>query len=259
MLVYVRACSRSVTCRLPMCSSMVRRNRPGEMSIIHAGQYMSMRSALGSLYCVTGPIFICNTMPVSFLSTSSAREDRKFYKDRWGSRIVSVVDGAETRERHYTYKAITLYFPDPHSPISLQSLIDHWHKGGTYMQACTHPPRILLLRISCFREDEDGCALKLHTRVAISHQVRIPCYRDPGPDCDLVMYTVVACVLDCGAATNAGHYTARHIDHLRPQIAPHAPPQWKADDGKPIEPIRTEPTRDAVLSQQCYVILHCRS
>ena len=33
------------------------------------------------------------------------------------------------------------------------------------MQACTHPPKILLLRISRFREAEDGSMLKLHTRL----------------------------------------------------------------------------------------------
>ena len=72
---------------------------------------------------------------------------------------------AETREQQYTHKAVTLYFSDPSSPTSLQHLFDHWHKGGTYMQACTHPPKILLLRISRFREAEDGSMLKLHTRL----------------------------------------------------------------------------------------------
>ena len=133
------------------------------------------------------------------------------------------------------------------------------HKGGTYMQACTHPPKILILRISRFREAEDGSTLKLHSRVAIPCQVHIPCYREVGPACDLVMYTIVACVLRCGATSQAGHYTTRFINHLPPQAAPHAPPQWKADDSKPVEPVKTEPMRDAVLSQQCYVILLCRS
>ena len=108
-------------------------------------------------------------------------------------------------------------------------------------------------------EAEDGSTLKLHTRVAIPCQVHIPCYREVGSACDLVMYTIVACILHCGATSQAGHYTTRFIDHLPSQAAPHAPPQWKADDSKPIEPVKTEPMRDAVLSQQCYVILLCRS
>ena len=173
---------------------------------------------------------------------------------RCESRIVSETDGTETREQQYTHKAVTLYLSDPSSPTTLQ----HWHKGGTYMQACTHPPKILILRISRFRA-EDGSTLKLHTRVAIPCQVHIPCYREVGPACDLVMYTIVACILHCGATSQAGDYTTRFINHLPPQAASHAPPQWKADDSKPVESVKTEPMRDAVLSQRCYVILLCRS
>ena len=121
------------------------------------------------------------------------------------------------------------------------------------MQACTHPPKILILRISRFRA-EDGSTLKLHTRVAIPCQVHIPCYREVGPACDLVMYTIVACILHCGATSQAGHYTTRFIDHLPSQAAPHAPPQWKADDSKPIEPVKNR--ADERRSTQSTVLRH---
>ena len=49
-------------------------------------------------------------------------------QDRWESRIVSETDGTETREQHYTRKAVTLCFSDPSSPTNLQHLVDHWHK-----------------------------------------------------------------------------------------------------------------------------------
>ena len=81
---------------------------------------------------------------------------------RWESRIVSDADGTETREQHHTHKSITLNFPNPNHPTTLQSLIDHWHNGGTYLQACTHPSRVLLLRLSRFQGSEDHGTIKVH-------------------------------------------------------------------------------------------------
>ena len=180
---------------------------------------------------------------------------------RWESRIVSDIDGTETREQHHTHKSITLDFPDPHNATALQSLIDHWHNGGTYLQACTHPPRILLMRLSRFQDSEARGTLKLYTKVDIPTSVHVPCYSDPqhGEDCRNIPYLVVACVLHCGATVHAGHYTTRYINHLPSRIAPHAPPQWRADDSKPIEHIRTSVLHDSVLGQQCYLVLLCRT
>ena len=180
---------------------------------------------------------------------------------RWESRIVSDADGTETREQHHTHKSITLNFPDPNHPTTLQSLIDHWHNGGTYLQACTHPSRVLLLRLSRFQSSEAHGTIKVHTRVDIPTSVNVPCFSDPrhGEDCRSIPYLVVACVLHCGATIHAGHYTVRYINHLPPRTAPHAPPQWRADDSKPIEHIRTSVPHDSILGQQSYLVLLCRS
>ena len=145
---------------------------------------------------------------------------------RWESRIVSDADGTETREQHHTHKSITLNFPNPNHPATLQNLIDHWHNGGTYLQACTHPSRVLLLRLSRFQSSENHGTIKVHTRVDIPTSVHVPCFSDPrhGEDCRSIPYLVVACVLHCGATIHAGHYTVRYINHLPPSTAPHAPP-----------------------------------
>ena len=174
---------------------------------------------------------------------------------------MSDIDGTETREQHHTHKSITLDFPDPNNPTTLQSLIDHCHNGGTYLQACTHPPRVLLLRLSRFQDSEAHGTIKLHTRVDIPTSVHVPCYSDPrhGEDCRSIPYLVVACVLHCDATVHAGHYTTRYINHLPSRTAPHAPPQWRADDSKPIEHIRTSVPHDSILGQQSYLVLLCRS
>ncbi|CAE7226209.1 unnamed protein product, partial [Symbiodinium natans] len=95
---------------------------------------------------------------------------------KWESRIVSEVEGTETRGQHNTQRSITLDLADPYATTNLQALVDHWHTGGTYVQACTHPPRILLLRISRFLDTDAGETVKLHTRVTIPTAVQIPCY-----------------------------------------------------------------------------------
>ncbi|CAE7250598.1 unnamed protein product [Symbiodinium natans] len=98
---------------------------------------------------------------------------------KWESRIVSEVEGTETRGQHNTQRSITLDLADPYATTNLQALVDHWHTGGTYVQACTHPPRILLLRISRFLDTDAGETVKLHTRVTIPTAIQIPCYCDP--------------------------------------------------------------------------------
>ena len=75
---------------------------------------------------------------------------------RWESRIVSVEEGTESRGHHVTQRAITLDFPNPDEPTTLQNLINHWHSGETYLQACTHLPRIMILRISRLRAGPMG-------------------------------------------------------------------------------------------------------
>ena len=179
---------------------------------------------------------------------------------RWESRIVNLAEGPEIREQHFMNKAITLHIPDAPEPIDIQSLIDHWHQGGTYLQACTALPRIAMLRISRFREGPNGALKKLHTKIRLRHSLQIPQFKDPtNPnECDRIPYAIVACVLHCGATTSAGHYTTRFVNHLPPGLAPHAPPQWKADDGKPAEHIHIPLENDALLSQQCYILLLCR-
>ena len=94
------------------------------------------------------------------------------------------------------------------------------------MQACTHPPKILLLRISMFREAEGGSTRKLHTRVAIPCQVHIPCYREVGSACDLVMYTIVACAF---CVVEPHPWPLHNEIHKSPstQAAPHAPPNGR--------------------------------
>ena len=168
--------------------------------------------------------------------------------------MVPKLGSSITRIRLLRFISRTPVAPPVSSTLSIIGI-----KEETYMQACTHPPKILILRISRFRRQRTGVRSNCTPGFAIPCQVHIPCYREVGSACDLVMYTIVACILHCGATSQAGHYTTRFIDHLPSQAAPHAPPQWKADDSKPIEPVKTEPMRDAVLSQQCYVILLCRS
>ena len=177
---------------------------------------------------------------------------------RWESRIVT--EGPEIREQHFMNKAITLHIPEASEPIDIQHLIDHWHQGGTYLQACTALPRIAMLRISRFKESPTGTLQKLHTKIRLTHNLQIPQFKDPtNPnECDHIPYAIVACVLHRGATTSAGHYTTRFVNHLPTGLAPHAPPQWKADDGKPIEHIHIPLENDALLSQQCYILLLCR-
>ena len=128
------------------------------------------------------------------------------------------------------------------------------------MQACTHPPRILLLRISRFSGGRGREYAQTAHQVAIPCQVHIPCYREVGSACGLVMYTIVARILHCGTTSQAGHYTTRFINHLPPQAAPYVPPQnGRQMTASQWKPVRTELMRDAVLSQQCYVVLLCRS
>ena len=180
---------------------------------------------------------------------------------KWESRIVSEVEGTETRGQHNTQRSITLDLADPYATTNLQALVDHWHTGGTYVQACTHPPRILLLRISRFLDTDAGETVKLHTRVTIPTAIQIPCYCDPhqGAACTYVTYLVTACVLHRGSTIHGGHYTTRFLNHLPPRVAPQAPPQWHADDSKPIEHVNIAVTHDSVLSQQCYLVLLCRT
>ena len=101
---------------------------------------------------------------------------------RWESRIVSEADGTESRGHHFTQRAITLDLPDHDRPINLQGLIDYWRQGGTYLQACTNLPRIMLLRISRFRAGPAGETIKLHTKVVVTPKVAIPAFahRDLG-------------------------------------------------------------------------------
>ena len=144
---------------------------------------------------------------------------------RWESRIVSVEEGTESRGHQVTQRAITLDLPNPDEPTTLQNLINHWHNGDTYLQACTHLPRIIVLRISRFRAGPMGETVKLHTRVAIPMEVNIPAFthRTLGAECSLHSYAVVACILHCGATANAGHYTVRYLNHMSPREAPEAP------------------------------------
>ena len=180
---------------------------------------------------------------------------------RWESRIVSEVEGTESRGHHFTQRAITLDLPDHDRPISLQGLIDYWYRGGTYLQACTNLPRIMLLRVSRFRAGPAGETIKLHTRVEITPKVTIPVFvhRVLGGECRGQPYAVVACVLHCGVTANAGHYTTRYVNHLSAREAPDAPPQWIADDSKPTQSVNTGIRFDNVLSKQCYLVLLCRT
>ena len=180
---------------------------------------------------------------------------------RWESRIVSVEDGTESRGSHVTQRAVTLDLPNPDRPTNLQALINHWHHGDTYLQACTHLPRILILRISRFQVGSAGATLKLHTKVDIPLHVQIPAFthRTLGADCTHHSYTVVACILHNGATADAGHYVVRYLNHMNPNEAPEAPHQWIADDSKPAQSLRIQPQNDVVLGQQCYLALLCRT
>ena len=180
---------------------------------------------------------------------------------RWESRIVSVEDGTESRGSHVTPRAITLDLPNPDEPTTLQALINHWQNGDTYLQACTHLPRILVLRVSRFRAGPMGATIKLHTRVAIPMKVQIPTFmhRTLGAECSHHSYTVVACILHCGATADAGHYTVRYLNHMNPREAPEAPHQWIADDSKPAQNLRIRPSNDVVLGRQCNLALLCRT
>ena len=173
---------------------------------------------------------------------------------------MSDAEGTESRGQHITQRAITLDLPDPDRSTHLQSLVDFWHRGDTYLQACTHLPRVLLLRISRFRAGPNGETIELRTRVTISHHVTIPAFahRELGGDCNHHRYAVVACVLHCGASADAGHYTTRFINRLTSSEAPDAPPQWKADDSRPIQSVIMAPQHDKVLGQQCYLVMLCR-
>ena len=179
---------------------------------------------------------------------------------RWESRIVSESEGTESRGQHITQRAITLDLPDPEMPTHLQALVGFWHQGETYLQACAHLPRAMILRISRFRAGPNGETIKLHTRVAIPHHINMPAFthRELGGDCSHHRYAVVACVLHCGTSAGAGHYTARFINHLTHSEAPEAPPQWKADDSRPTQSVRLTPPNDTVLGQQCYLVMLCR-
>ena len=180
---------------------------------------------------------------------------------RWESRIVSVEDGTESRGSHVTQRAITLDLPNPDGPTNLQALINHWHNGDTYLQACTHLPRILVLRLCRFKAGLAGATIKLHTRVDIPMQVQVPAFmhRTLGADCTHHSYTVVACILHNGATADAGHYIVRYLNHMHPNDAPDAPHQWIADDSKPTQSLRIQPNNDVVLGQQCYLALLCRT
>ena len=176
---------------------------------------------------------------------------------RWESRLASST-GIETRERHSMHKAITLHFPTPHDPTHLSRLIEHWHRGGPFIQACTTLPSITILPILRFQTLMDDSVCKLHTRVAIPCTVTLPYFPCASMHCEYVEYHVAACILHCGQDINTGHYTSRLINHLPTHVAPHAPPQWKVDDSKPAEPVKTDPLRDDSIGGQCYVVLLCR-
>ena len=174
---------------------------------------------------------------------------------RWESRIVSIEDGTESRGSNVTQRAITLDLPNPDEPTNLQALINYWHNGDTYLQACTHLPRILVLRVSRFRAGPMGATIKLHTRVAIPMKVQIPAFMHStlGAECSHHSYTVVACILHCGATADAGHYTVRYLNHMHPSEAPEAP------HSKPTQSLRIRPSNDVVLGRQCYLALLCRT
>ena len=114
---------------------------------------------------------------------------------------------------------------------------------------------------SRFRAGPMGATIKLHTRVAIPMEVKIPAFthRTLGAECSHHSYAVVACILHCGATADAGHYTVRYLNHMSPREAPEAPHQWIADDSKPAQSLRIRPDNDAVLGQQCYLALLCRT
>ena len=250
--VYEHGCLRLATCRLPISSSLAHRSRRGGISTmqrrpLHVHALRSWRPLLRNWPNLHQQQDACE-----FLEHLLGAGRPPVLQGRWESRIVSDADGTETREQHHTRKSITLNFPNPNHPTTLQSLIDHWNNGSTYLQACTHPSRVLLLRLSRFQGSEDHGTIKVHTRVDIPTSVHVPCFSDPrhGDDCRSIPYLVVACVLHCGATIHAGHYTVRYINHLPPSTAPHAPPQWRADDSKPIEHIRTSVPHDSILGQQ---------
>ena len=246
--MYVHGCLRLATYRSLISSSTALRSRRGE-NLYNARKPLHVH-ALRSWR----PLLRNWTNLHQQLEHLLGAGRPQVLQGRWESRIVSDIDGT-------AHKSITLDLPDLYNPTTLQSLIDHWHTGGTYLQACTHPPRILLMRLSRFQDSEARGTIKLHTKVDIPTSVHVPCYSDPqhGEDCRSIPYLVVACVLHCGATVHAGHYTTRYINHLPSRAAPHAPPQWRADDSMPIEHIRTSVLHDSVLGQQYYLVLLCRS
>ena len=109
-----------------------------------------------------------------FLGTFSESASRKYYKAGGNQGITHCQSCREVREQHFTNKAITWHIPDAPEPINIQSLIDHWHQGGTYLQACSTLPRIAMLRISRFKEGPDGALEKLHTKIRLTHRLQLP-------------------------------------------------------------------------------------
>ena len=143
--------------------------------------------------------------------------------------------------------AINLDLPHRNTDSVLQQLINAWHHQHT-IHALTHPPPVLVLRLSRFLDTRRG--VRKHTGlVSWGPTIHVPHFSSVELESQVCEYQVLATICHQGASATSGHYTATLHHHQQ---------AWFCDDNTKPRPWSAESAQSATYKSRQVYLLICR-